>query len=93
MECRMHLQNRIAKAQGLDPQDFGVTGWLENTVTKKLQSPPDKALLQPTCLAQMACLLTVPCLRCVRAAGLGFRMNHLRSQPKQGHFVGMQNKP
>lgn len=30
---------------------------------------------------------------CVRAAGLGFRMNHLLSQPKQEHFVGMQNKP
>lgn len=69
------------------------TGQLENIVTKKSQSLPDKALLQTTRLAQMACLLTVPCLGCVRAAGLGFRMNHLLSQPKQGHFVGMQNKP
>lgn len=84
------LLNLSAKAEGLDPQDFGIAGCLEYAVPKEGQCFPDKALLLPT-LQHRWWFLTHPA--CVRAAGLGFRMNHLLSQPKQGHFVGMQNKP
>lgn len=81
------------KGREVGPMGLLGYGCLENIGAKKWQSFPDKALLQHTSFAQMACFLTMPCLGCVRAAGLGFRMNHLQSQPKQGHFVGMQNKP